>query len=97
MFREEEGDFVCTMSECKINQIRHPKWIKKDLGSRTSRRYFDGGRLLFRACATVPQFCARLKIEERNRRKDSVEKDRAAFKSFYSCIMTKLRIGLQRS
>ena len=79
--RSIEGDFVCTMDECKSKKIKHPKWIKR-LGDREPLDdSIMRGRLLFRALATVPQFCARLKIVEKIE-KSSVEKDREAFKEF---------------
>jgi hypothetical protein len=87
-----EGQFVCTMNECKENQIKHPRWVKKDLGDKEPLDdSIMRGRLLFKSLATVPQFCARLKIVGKNRRKDSVEKDREAFKEFLLLYYDKIR------
>jgi hypothetical protein len=83
---EEEG---MTCVECRE---KHPRYVKVDMGDQEPLpETIMSGKSLFKSLCTVSMFLTRLKIVDRNRRKDSVEKDREAFKEFLLLYYDKIR------
>jgi hypothetical protein len=83
---EEKEGLVCT--ECRQN---HPTYVKKLAANEPPEETIMKGKSLFKSLCNVSIFLTRLKIVDRNRRKDSVEKDRAAFKEFMLLYYDKVK------